>query len=93
MAGAGGFVIGIEKKAPKGIQAGPPLKVGRQDETIKKPVRMGQVPLGGAGVWHALQAKVLRSQGSQQTLAVLTDGAPAVVAGEIQGQATIELTA
>jgi hypothetical protein len=37
MAGAGGLVIGIEQMAPKGIEAGPPLKVGRQDKTIKKP--------------------------------------------------------
>ena len=41
MAGAGGLVIGIEQMAPKGIEAWPPFKVGRQNKTIKKPVRVG----------------------------------------------------
>ena len=75
--------------APKGIEAGPPFKVGRQNKTIKEPVRVGQVPLGGTGVRHALQAQVLRLQGGQQLLAFLADAAPAVVAGEVYGRATI----
>ena len=75
--------------APKGIEAGPPFKVGRQDKTIKEPIGVGQVPLGGTGIRHALQAEVLGLQGSQQLLTLLADGAPAVVAGEVHGQATI----
>jgi hypothetical protein len=90
MAGAGGLVIGIEQIAPKGIQAGPPFKVGRKHKTVKEPVRMGQVPFGGAGVRHALQAEVLRLQRNDQPLAVLADGAPALVAGQVHRRATIE---
>ena len=49
-----------------------PLEMGLQQEGLKKPVGVSQVPLRWTGIRHSLQAQILRFQGIDQRLTAMT---------------------
>ena len=60
LAGAHRFVIGIEEIGPARIRAAMARMKGLEHEGFEEPGGVGQMPFGGAGIGHALQAEVLR---------------------------------
>ncbi|MNT12529.1 hypothetical protein D3C72_1474600 [compost metagenome] len=65
-----GLVVGVEEIGEAGVEdgvAGQPLA---QQEGLEEPGRVGQVPLGGAGIGHGLHHHVLFAEGSHQRFAV-----------------------
>ena len=65
-------VIGIELISPAGITGLVPLEMGLQQEGLKKPVGVSQVPLRWTGIRHSLQAEILWFQGIDQRLTAMT---------------------
>ena len=61
MARACGLVIGIEEEGEAFIKGAVAI-AARKDEGFEEPGRMGQMPLGGAGVVHGLNRLVLGGQ-------------------------------
>ena len=65
-------VIGIELIGPAGITGLVPLEMGLQQECLKKPVGVSQMPLRWTGIRHSLQAQILQFQGIDQLLTAMT---------------------
>ena len=65
-------VIGIELISPAWITGLVPLEMGLQQEGLKKPVGVSQVPLRWTGIRHSLQAQILQFQGIDQRLTAIT---------------------
>lgn len=57
------LVVGIEQKAEPAIEAGIAGQMREENEFLKEPCRMGQVPFRRTGVGHGLDHLVLRPQG------------------------------
>jgi hypothetical protein len=49
-----------------------PLEMGLQQECLKKPVGVSQMPLRWTGIRHSLQAQILQFQGIDQLLTAMT---------------------
>ena len=75
MPGADRLVVGIEQEAGIRVKHLISGKEGREDEFLKKPSRMGAMPLRRAGVGHGLDTLVLWRQRGGQVFRMIADSA------------------
>ena len=54
------FVVGVEEEAESIIEAGVTLKMLREDEFLKEPRGVGEMPFGRACVGHGLDHLIIR---------------------------------
>jgi len=73
MARAQGFVVGVEKIKKKFVERLIVRGVGLQNQGLEKQAGMRQVPFGGAGIGHGLDALVLGRQRRRQRHAMGPD--------------------
>ena len=66
------FVIGVEQKRKCLIKDLIVLRKRLENQAFKEPTGVGQVPFGGAGVWHGLNTLVLGAQWRGQLQRVMT---------------------